>query len=482
MAYGITEDGFVIKRLDTILEEIHTDLSDGFGVNTRTSESTFLNVLVTTFANQIAELWETAQDSYYAKYPATATGINLDNAIQYAGIKRGKNEKTCYPLHCKGNDGTVLKKGTVVATNTLPSVRLSVETEAEITRSSFNIAEVKIASAGKESYSVSLNGNVYSYSSTDGIDENILNGLAAAITDDKFDVSVTDNVILISDKVKSRSNVLILSDNLTTRSVTSICDFMTENYGKITLSAGVITKIITDVSGFDSVTNIVTPAYGRLRESDIELRQSYIAKSALRSNTMIDSIVAEILNNVPGVESASGYENDTDAVNERGMPPHSIEIIVEGGDETDIASAILKRKAGGIYTFGSNVINVPGGYGESIPVRFNRPEYVYAWLKIVLHGDSAVIPDNYLKLVQSAVMTDGNMLTSGDNMLLQLFTERIYDDVAGVTYIDIYTASSTSKSYAPEAADYAQKNIIVTSRQKILFDRSRIEVTYSADS
>ena len=80
--YGVTDEGFVLKRLDTIMEEVHADLTAGFGVDTRLNGSSFLNTLVTTFCGQIADLWETAQDSYYAKFPATATGVNLDNAVQ----------------------------------------------------------------------------------------------------------------------------------------------------------------------------------------------------------------------------------------------------------------------------------------------------------------------------------------------------------------------------------------------------------------
>ena len=42
--YGLTDNGFVIKRLDTILDEIHEELSDGFGIDTRTSKPSFLDV------------------------------------------------------------------------------------------------------------------------------------------------------------------------------------------------------------------------------------------------------------------------------------------------------------------------------------------------------------------------------------------------------------------------------------------------------
>lgn len=86
--YGVTDKGFNIKRLDTIMEEIHTDLTEAFGFDTRLTKPSFLDTLITTFSYQISDLWETAQDNYYAKYPATATGVSLDNAVQYGGIRR----------------------------------------------------------------------------------------------------------------------------------------------------------------------------------------------------------------------------------------------------------------------------------------------------------------------------------------------------------------------------------------------------------
>lgn len=481
--YGVTDKGFVLKRMDTILEEIHSDLTEGFGFDTRLHRPSFLDVLVTTFAGQVADLWETAQDSYYAKYPATAAGVNLDNAVQYGGIRRAAAKRTAYPLYCTGDDGTYVREGAVVATNTNPEVRLYASGEFQISRSAFNSVDIAVAAAQTGVYSITINGSQYSYQSKDTVESNIINGLKNVITDDEYTVSVEEgNVLRIADTVKTRSNALVLSDNLTTKKVTVIAQFLTEEYGKITLPHGIVTKMVNNIAGFDSVTNELDPTYGRLQETDIELRQSYIAKSALRSNTMIESIVAELLNNIPDVESASGYENDTDVVDERGLPPHSIEIIVEGGDNTAIAQAILRRKAGGIQTHGSVVVNVPGVYGDPIPVRFNRPEYLYTWLKIILHGDASKIPTNYAQLATDSLLEDGAQLMAGASLLTQLLTEGIYSAVAGITYIDVYTAYSTDKEYVPDEDDYQVKNIIVNSRQKVLIDDTRIEVTFSADT
>lgn len=480
--YGVTDKGFNIKRLDTIMEEIHTDLTEAFGFDTRLTKPSFLDTLITTFSYQISDLWETAQDNYYAKYPATATGVSLDNAVQYGGIRRAANKRTSYRLHCTGDDGTYVREETIVATNTSPEVRLKNADEFEITRDAFNRVSIKVASAGVGVYSVTINGSQYSFSSPDGVEEDIITGLAKAITDDEYTITAENNTLTIKDKTISRSNVLILSDNLTTSSVTVIATFLTEEYGKITLPYGIVTKMVNNVTGFTAVTNLLEPTYGRKQESDIELRQSYIAKSALRSNTMIESIVGELLNNIENVESASGYENDTDYVDSRGLPPHSIEIIVEGGDNSEIAQAILRRKAGGIQTYGSIEVGVPGVYGDTIPVRFNRPDYLYTWLKVVLHGDKSQLPTNYASLAIRALISDGAEFVAGTNLLTQLLNDGIYDAVAGLTYVEIYTAYGTSSTYVPEASDYKQKNIIVTSRQKVLIDEKRIEVSFSEDS
>ena len=197
LKYGVTEKGFVLKRLDTILNEIHGDLTEGFGVNTRLSEPSFLGVLVTTFAGQIADLWETAQDSYYAKYPATATGVNLDNSVQYGGIRRKPSSRTCYPLHCTGEDGTMVRENAMVATDTRPEVRLYAAEGFRITRESCNSARILVAAAQESVYTVTINGEAYSYRSDDGSEEGILSGLKEAITDQEYSISVENGILVL---------------------------------------------------------------------------------------------------------------------------------------------------------------------------------------------------------------------------------------------------------------------------------------------
>lgn len=483
--YGVTEKGFSIKRLDEILEELHTDLSEGFGFNTRMDPQSFLNVLIVTFGGLISELWEVAQDSYYAKYPSTAEGVSLDNAVQYGGIRRSPNKYSYYTLHCTGDDGTIVRQGATVATNTAPQRKLVAVNEFEITRDNFNRASVRVAApAAGEIYSLSINGVQFSCTSVSDDELQIIKDLRDVLNPEGYKVHVNEDDITleIEDEIVSRSGILVLSDNLTTVSVTVLADFATVDYGKLIFPNGTITVMITNISGFDMVENLIIPTYGRIQETDIELRHSYLAKSAIHSTGMIDSICSLLINNISNVESATGYENDTDYTDSEGRPPHSVEIIVDGGDETEIAGIILGRKAAGIQTFGEITVNVATEYGDSVPISFNRPEYIYVWMKVTLDADRSYLPTNYANLTVDSIVADASSLKAGDNMLSQTFNDGIYAAVGGITYVDIRCASTTSRDYIPQVDEYTKVNVSVTSRQKVVVMDTRIEVVYSGHS
>lgn len=473
--YGLTNNGFVIKRLDTILDEIHEELSDGFGIDTRISKPSFLDVLVTTFAGQIANLWEVAQESYYAKYPSSATGVHLDNSIQYGGVRREMAARTIYPLHCTGIDGTKVRRHTPVSTNTNPETRLYAINDFEISRNRFNSCRLKVVAVENANYSITINGSEYVYTNNSNDKATVVTGIANSLRNSDFNVNVDGDGIIIADKLLGRVSKLVLSSNLTTDYIVTIASFETEKFGKIQLSNDVITKLVDNIAGFTNVRNRLQPIYGREVQTDVELRQAYIAKSALRSNTMVDSVVAEILNTVVGIETVAGFENDTDFVNDRQMPPHSIEFVVEGGEDSEIASAILRKKAGGIQTYGSVVVDVPGKYGDSIPIKFNRPTYIYVWLKIVLHCKRSSLPDNYKKMVSSLIVENNKKISTGKNLLIQTLIESLYEAIPGLTYVDIQSAYRDNLSQTP--TNFVAKNVLVNSRQKIILSEDRIEVS-----
>ena len=102
-------------------------------------------------------------------------------------------------------------------------------------------------------------------------------------------------------------------------------------------------------------------------------------------------------------------------------------------------------------------------------------------MKVKLKGDAARLPVNYAELAILSILEDGSQMVAGTNLITQLLNDGIYGTVSGITRIDILTAYSADKTYVPEAADYTECNIMVSTRQKISLDEKRIEVSFDAD-
>lgn len=485
--YGVTKDGFIRKRYDTIYEEIQGDIKDGLGVDIAINPQSYLNVLLSSIADKLATAWELAEMVYYSHYPSTAEGVNLDFACQFGGLTREEGAKTKYSVLCTGTDGTAIPAGTRIASTTSPQVFFSTGEDNMISRTSCNSASIRVMQvAGETLYTVYLDDAAYTYlSKTDDDKMAILNGLKGTIADQNFTVGIDEQseFLVITSKNKYLSHTIDLTENLSTEEVTSIIVFDSEEYKRIQLTEGAITEIITSTAGFKKCTNLAIPVYGRERETDIELRQSYAAKQSYRSATMLESIMSAIMNNVKEVSSAVAFENDTDSTDIDGRPPHSIEVVVDGGIDAEIAQQILLYKAAGIQTYGNIVVDVPSSFGNTtIAVKFNRPSAVYVWLQVsVVKNPDEAMPPNYETLIKNTIMEFVKNITAGENIVIQKVIAPINVAVSGIAFISIKAFTSAAETAKPISSDYTLTYISVTARQKAYFDESRIEVIVDED-
>lgn len=482
--YGITETGLRIKRFDTILSEINAFQTEGFGVQVGANTRSFLNTLNTSVADKIAELWELGADIYHNLSPMSAEGAALDNAVQFGGNSREKARSTYYPIHCECTEGITLDEETLIESDTNPAIKFLSAEERTISRSAFNKAKVKVVSTqAGEAYTVALNGTLYSYTcqAQDG-PEAILGGLRDLILADEaeaFTASVdSENVLLVIEAADVESeNSMLLTDNLTTESVTAIISFASEEPGEVSLPNGAITKIVTAPTGFLSCTNLCGYVAGRLLETDVELRQSYVDKIFSRSSRMTDSIRSAILANCAGVTAAQVYENRTNETDSEGRPPHSVEAVVDGGSNSDIAEQILATVSAGITTYGSVSVDVPGEDDDMIEVCFNRPTYIYCWFKVTLTiSKASLVPANYAELVETAIVDAMSQVENGEDVVpQQQFLPAIYEQVPGISYIDvsIYTTTSASEG---QPSSYPLRSVEITNRQRAMTSSTRIEV------
>ncbi|MDR1687264.1 MAG: hypothetical protein LBS21_01470 [Clostridiales bacterium] len=478
--YGITPKGVVIKRLDEIISEIHDDLTEGWGVNTRLNPKSYLNVQLTAFADKIAELWELGEQIYHSKYPFSAEGMSLDNAVQYGMISREGAKPTYYPIHCTCVDGTVIPKGAMLKSDTNPSLNFIAPNDTEVTRSAFNSARIRVAARTPSSaYTVALDGILYNYTAQEEETEaDIINNLARKIKSAEFVITTEADppVIVVSSSDKKESHELILSGNLTTVSVTGLVTFASEYNGEISLPDNTITQIATAVPGFLSAVNQVPYIAGRLLQDDAGLRKSYADKIYHMSNRMLESIRSAILQNVQGVKSVAVYQNDTNLVDAFGRWPHCVEVVIDGGGDLEIAQQIWNRKTDGIQTFGSTEVAVTGDEGEPVIIRFNRPEFVFVWYQITVSLNRLeVLPPNYVEAITDIVTEEMFKIAPGKPIIPQkMIDSKIYATVPGIAFIETKTFYTTNNADTPE--EYLNGVIPISPRQRAVTDESRIEV------
>ena len=197
-----------------------------------------------------------------------------------------------------------------------------------------------------------------------------------------------------------------------TVNATAIC----RTSGPVAAMAGTIKNIATPTKGWISATNPLAATVGVAGETDAQLRQRQSRSTALPSQTTIDGLDGSLLD-VTGVSRVRIYENDLDTPDSNGLPGHSISCIVDGGDATEIATVISKKKDQGTSTFGTTTVNITGKYGEPKAIKFSRPVVVEVYVDITI----ATYP-GYTTQVAEEMKTEIakyiNSLRIGDDVLL----------------------------------------------------------------
>lgn len=161
-----------------------------------------------------------------------------------------------------------------------------------------------------------------------------------------------------------------------------------------------------------------------------------------------------------------------------GRPPHSIEIIVDGGDNLEIAKQIFDKKAAGIQTFGDVEVTIPGNYDEDILIRFNRPETIYVWFDVALTQlPGATLPANYVDLLKEVILKKMENLDAGDEVIPQAFMTELHAACPGIAYIDINLFHTAEEGYTP--SEYTERIVTITARQRAKTTETMIGVRFS---
>lgn len=400
MAYGVTEQGFVIKRLPEILTDdraqavtVMQDLVEPGDV-VDTTDSSALGRLISLKAPSITSLWEAAQQVYSAFDPNSATGIALDNLVAYAGLTRVEQTYSTVPMALYGDNNTFIPIGSVIRSDS--NNRFALVSPVALSASSAFGITISISSVTNNTlYSVSYSNNnttstVNYTSDSSATSDEILNGLKSVIDSahPTLTATVAGSTLEIEKIDKFQSVSFSATSNIAITKAGAIGQAQAEQPGPVVQQANTINSIVTPILGWDSASNPVATTAGKNRETDVELRERFRISKFERGTNSLDAIYSALIG-VNGVEEVVVYENDSDFTDSNGLPPHSFEAIVLGGNAIDIANAIWQNKPAGIESVGntSGTITDAQGFPQVVEYQTPAPTVIYISMNLTTDGN-----------------------------------------------------------------------------------------------
>ena len=214
--------------------------------------------------------------------------------------------------------------------------------------------------------------------------------------------------------------------------------------------ANTITQIVTNVDGVERVNNNSNAIPAIFRETDAELFNRCLYFGSTATNASFRSILANVAQ-VKGVNRIAGAENvanQNKIINGVELTPHSICIVVDGGEAQEIAEAIQKSRATGCDMVGD--IEIPLYIDKQKYIyRFYRPKTVGIKAKVtVSQANSGLIRADFEKITKEALANFINNLDIAKTITQPLLSNALIKIVGSDFNIDDLQFSKKGENLA----------------------------------
>lgn len=232
-----------------------------------------------------------------------------------------------------------------------------------------------------------------------------------------------------------------------------LAKFNNVNINDFVAKANTITQIVTNVDGVERVNNDSNAIPAILRETDAELFNRCLYFGSTATNASFRSILANVAQ-VKGVNRLAGAENvlnTAQTINGVELTPHSICIVVDGGDDEAIAKAIQDSKATGCDMVGDIEISLYIDKQKYI-YRFYRPTQVALQAQVTIsEANTAYIRSDFEKITKDALANFINHLDIAKTITQPLLSNALIKIVGSDFNIDDLQFSKKSESlgYSP---------------------------------
>ena len=178
--------------------------------------------------------------------------------------------------------------------------------------------------------------------------------------------------IVVSDQNKVRW--ILTSDIQLDSNGSGRADFRSEQLGSFNLAKNTTLTIETVTIGLTNAVTFENAEVGVEEETDTQLRERFLFSRTKNAQNSAEAITAKI-SALPDVKQVRVLENNTAQRDAFGVEPHSIDVIVYGGNDEEIANVIYQNKGAGVGLQGNTLINLKKD-GETRPIRFDKVSLV----------------------------------------------------------------------------------------------------------
>jgi len=440
MAFGLTLTGFVPKTLDDIRAELEAAFKASFGESIDLTPQSNFSQIIGVMAERYADLWAQAQGVYSAFSPSDATGVSLDNVAAITGTVREPSRPSTVTIIATGTPATVLSTGRVVSVAGT-GVRF-------VTTANGTIAAVS-AWASTTAYTL---GTFVRNGGTQRVYVCTTAGTSAAGGPTTTASAITDGTVVWRYVGEGTGKVEIAAES--------------EDDGPKVGNAFTITTIETPVAGWSSVNNLLDATLGADTETDAALRLRRAEELRTAGRAAVEAIRSAILD-VDSVTACTVFENVTDVTDGDGLPPHSVEALVQGGLDADIREALWTNTAAGIRTYGTTSGTHVDSQGISHTVQFSRPTNVNIYVVVNVTAEQQNWPSDGADQVKAAIVAWGDAQRTGKDVVAAAIVAQTFS-VVGVLDATAYIGTAPAPG--------ASVTVSISLRQLAVYDTSRITV------
>ena len=248
-----------------------------------------------------------------------------------------------------------------------------------------------------------------------------------------------------------------------------LAKFNNVNINDFVAKANTITQIVTNIDGVERVNNDSNAIPAIFRETDAELFNRCLYFGSTATNASFRSILANVAQ-VKGVNRIAGAENvlnQAQTINGVELTPHSICIVVDGGDDEAIAKAIQDSKATGCDMVGDTEIALYIDKQKYI-YRFYRPKVVELQAQVTIsEANTAYIRSDFEKITKEALANFINHLDIAKTITQPLLSNALIKIVGSDFNIDDLQFSKKSESLAYSPINLKLNEIAIISLDDI---------------